>query len=76
MTTNQALYLQAESSIQAYDAYVFAAVGRSFDANKADLLAASAVHSCEVASRDRSGNQVTRDYYRSQAVLFRNILGA
>lgn len=30
---------QAEKSVAQYDAYVFASVGRTFDADKADLLA-------------------------------------
>lgn len=74
MTTNQTTYLRAEASIKAYDAYVFSAVGRSFDANKADSLAAVAVVDCEAASRDRAVNQFTRDYYRVQADNFRSIL--
>jgi hypothetical protein len=74
MTKNIALYLQADSSMAAYDAFIFSSVGRPFDANKADALAASAVNACEVASRDRSVNQFTRDYYCTQAANFRAIL--
>ena len=67
-------YTAADKSIAAYDAYVFASVGRSFDANKADTLAAVAVVDCEVAARDRKVNQATRDFYRAQAALFRAIV--
>lgn len=74
MTKNIALYIQADSSMAAYDAFIFSSVGRPFDSNKADTLAASAIHACEVASRDRSVNQFTRDYYRTQAENFRSIL--
>lgn len=66
-------YQQADLSIASYDAYIFAAVGRSFSADKADSLAAVAVVDCEVASRDRSVNQFTRDFYRGQADQFRSI---
>lgn len=64
----------ADTSIKAYDEYVFASVGRSFDANKADALAAVAYVDCETASRDRKVNQVTRDHYRALAAQFKGIL--
>lgn len=67
-------YTAANQSIENYDAYVFASVGRSFDANRADTLAAVAIVDCEIASRDRSVNQCTRDYYREQATNFRAIV--
>lgn len=71
---NATKYQAADTSIAAYDAYVFASVGRSFDANKADTLAAVAVVDCEVAARDRSVNQVTRAYYAERAAEFRTIV--
>lgn len=74
MTTNQAAYLQANAAVAAYDSFIFAAVGRPFNAAQANALAASAVVACEVASRDRSVNQFTRDFYREQAAQFRAIL--
>lgn len=66
-------YQEADRSIAAYDAFIFAAVGRSFDANKADLLASTAMLDCEDAARDRSVNQATRDYYREMRDEFRAI---
>lgn len=66
-------YQAADQSIAAYDAFIFSAVGRPFDANKADTLAAVAVVDCDEAARDRTVNQVTRDYYRSMATEFRAI---
>lgn len=68
-----ATYKTADESIAAYDAYVFTSVGRSFDTNKADSLAAVAWVDCEVASKDRSVNSVTRAYYKTQAEIFKNI---
>lgn len=41
----------AEKAVQAYDAYVFGAVGRTFDAFKADQLAATAADLLTVAAR-------------------------
>lgn len=66
-------YTEADSAIAAYDSFIFGSVGRSFDSNRADTLAAVAVVMCEVASRDRSVNQCTRDHYRAQAAQFRGI---
>lgn len=40
----------AQSAIDAYDAYVFASVGRSFDGAKADVLALNAAEECRVAA--------------------------
>lgn len=64
----------ADRSIAAYDAFVFASVGRQFDANKADALAAVAVVDCEVAARDRSINQTTRNIYAALRDEFRAII--
>jgi hypothetical protein len=69
MTTYQA----ADKSIGAYDAYIFASVGRSFDANRANALAAAAVVDCETAAHDRSINQFTQNHFRAQAEEFRAI---
>lgn len=66
-------YQAADRSIASYDAFIFSAVGRPFDANKADTLAAIAAVDCEEAARDRTVNQFTRDQYRNQAVEFRAI---
>ena len=66
-------YAAADQSIAAYDAFIFSSVGRSFDANKADALAAVAMVDCEEAARDRSVNQVTRNAYKAHAEEFRAI---
>jgi hypothetical protein len=66
-------YQAADRAIAAYDAFIFASVGRAFDADKADTLAAVAVAECEAAARDRTVNQCTRDLYRAQAAEFRAI---
>lgn len=66
-------YHAADQSIANYDAFIFSSVGRAFDANKADALAAIAVVDCDEAARDRTVNQVTRDHYRKQAAEFRAI---
>jgi len=66
-------YQSADQSIGAYDAFIFSSVGRPFDANKADTLAAIAAVDCDEAARDRTVNQFTRDYYRAQAAEFRAI---
>lgn len=67
-------YQNADRSIARYDAYVFASVGRSFDAGKADTLAAVAFVDCEVAARDRSVNQFTRNAYALLAAQFKAIV--
>jgi len=64
----------ADKAIAAYDAFVFASVGRQFDAHKADTLAAAAALECSTAARDRTVNQFTRDHYRELAVQFNAIL--
>lgn len=74
MNANQTTYLQADAAVAAYDAFIFAAVGRPFTAAQADVMAASAVVLCEVASQDNTVNQFTRDFYREQAAKFRAIL--
>ena len=74
MTKNIALYLQADSAMASYDAYIFSHAGRPFDGGKADALAASAVAACEAASRDSSVNQFTRNHYCAEAKNFRSIL--
>jgi len=63
-------YQTADRAIQAYDAFIFAAVGRAFDADKADLLALYAAEDCRVAAQDRTMNQTTRNYYRERAAEF------
>jgi hypothetical protein len=63
-------YQAADRAIQAYDAFIFAAVGRPFDADKADLLAMYAAEDCKAAAADRTMNQTTRNYYREQAAVF------
>jgi hypothetical protein len=70
MTIKQATYIQADAAVAAYDSFIFSAVGRPFNSDEADILAALVVVACEVASRDRSVNQFTRDYYRNQAAQF------
>jgi len=66
-------YQAADKAIATYDAFIFADFGRPFNQEKADTLAAVAVCECEEASRDRTVNQATRDYYREQAKIFRAI---
>lgn len=44
-------YQIADKAIAHYEAYVFASVGRAFDAFKADQLADSAAEACRVAAR-------------------------
>jgi hypothetical protein len=58
-------YQAADQAVQAYDSYVFSSVGRPFDSDRANLLAFYAVEACAAAARDRTVNQVTRDYYAS-----------
>lgn len=60
----------ADAAIAKYDAFVFSGVGRRFDGFHADSLAESAADACRVASRDRSLNKVTQNYYREHAVQF------
>lgn len=67
---NETTYQSADRAILAYDSYVFSSVGRSFAADKADLLAANAAIACEVAARDRRVNQFTRNFYRARAAEF------
>jgi hypothetical protein len=74
MTEHRPKYKQADISIASYDAYIFTAIGGAFSADKADTLAAVAVVDCEIASRDRTVNQFTRNFYRAQAEQFRSIL--
>jgi hypothetical protein len=61
-------YQEADQSIAAYDAFIFACPGKPFDgelAEKADLLAATAMICCREAARDLSMNQTTRNVYRA-----------
>jgi hypothetical protein len=68
-------YENADRAIAAYDAFVFAAVGRTVEnfADRADCLALIAALECDVAARDRTVNQFTRDFYREQARFMRQI---
>jgi hypothetical protein len=63
----------ADKSINAYDQYVFSCVGRSFDANKADALAAIASIDCEAAAKNKAVNQFTRNIYKAKAEEFKRI---
>lgn len=63
-------YQIADRAIAAYDAYVFASVGRAFDGGKADILAFDAAECCKTASRDQSINAFTRNIYREQSIEF------
>ena len=64
----------ADTAIAAYDAYVFASFGRSFDAEKADTLAAVCVVECEIAAKDRTEPASYRKDYANNAKYFRAIL--
>lgn len=55
---------EADKSIQAYDDFIFASVGRPLDVNKADTLAAVAALDCRIASGDRSLPESFRAQYR------------
>lgn len=69
------LYAHADAAIRAYDAFVFAAVGRqvqNFD-ERADTLAAVAWASCDAAAKDRTVNAFTRKFYRELAAEFHAI---
>lgn len=68
-----ATYLEADAAIRAYDSFIFAAVGRPFDSERADLLAASAWACCAAAAKDRSVNAFTRGFYRALAAEFHSI---
>lgn len=61
----------ADQTIAAYDSFIFGSVGRAFDANKADTLAALCILDCEAAARDRKEPQWCRDQYRAHAEFFR-----
>jgi hypothetical protein len=69
----QTTFQAADKAIAAYDAYIFGAVGRAFDSEKADLLAAVAMVECEAAMKDRSENRTTRNIYRAAYAEFRSI---
>lgn len=63
----QTLAQQADAAVAAYDALVFASVGRSLDEQRATVLAFYAVEACEAAARDRAEPQWLRDQYRNTA---------
>lgn len=68
-----AKYTQADQAIAAYDYFIRTSAGRPFDSAHADLLAMDAAEACDVAARDRTVNQATRDIYRAKAVEFHGI---
>ncbi len=67
---NATKYAAADQAIAAYDAFIFASVGRAFNSLTADLLAESAADACKIAARDRSINATTRKFYREHATEF------
>jgi hypothetical protein len=69
-------YQAADKAIAAYDAFVFASVGKSFDNDRADLLAWDAMVECGKVGRDMSYNEVTRKYYRDHSAEFSRIIAA
>jgi hypothetical protein len=66
-------YERADAAIKAYEAMVFAAVGHNDEATTTRILVleVDALDACEQAARDRSVNQVTRNYYAREAAWFR-----
>lgn len=66
----------ADKAVAAYDAYVFGAVGRSFDGFKADLLAADAADACAKAAH--LGKRAGRcgQFDAARAAEFRAIAGS
>jgi hypothetical protein len=66
-------YEVADKAIQAYEAVVFAAVGRSNEQIETHIivLGLDAMEACEMAARDRSVPQWSRDHYANECAWFR-----
>lgn len=67
---------QADKEIAAYDAFIFGAVGRVWDAaaeQKATVLAFYAEQACSEAAADRSEPDWFRAQYKQQAEFFKAI---
>jgi hypothetical protein len=68
----------AETAIAVYEVAVFSAVGHNdkITATRIEVLGVDALDACSKAARDRTVNQVTRDYYAKEAAWFRAQHGA